>query len=850
MENVRIFNVIPSLPERLSSLRKIAYNTWFSWHPETIRLFRRINPKLWESTNHNPVLLLGQVSQSRLEELLNDEGFLRELDDISEEFDRYVNKEASYNFRLERPIDGIIAYFSMEYGLSDCLNIYSGGLGILSGDHMKSASDLGVPIVGVGLLYRQGYFTQYLSADGWQQEFFPENDIPNQPIMQEKDKDGKPIEISIELKESRLKAYVWRVQIGSIPLYLLDSYHPENPQSLWDITAQLYAGDREMRLQQEILLGIGGVRAFKALGYNLDVVHMNEGHSAFVVLERIRTLMVENGLSYKEAKELVFATTCFTTHTPIPAGNEVFDRWLIEAYFNRYINQLGISMWEFLSYGRINPANEAEQFCMTVLAIKFSAYKNGVSQLHAKISRQMWKDIWPHIPQDDVPIIGITNGIHVPTWISSDMASLFDRYLGPRWSEDPDNQRVWERVIDIPDSELWRTHERRRERLIAFARTRLVEQLKQRGSTRTEQKLAEGVLNPEALTIGFARRFIPYKRGDLVFRDIDRLIKILTNQEKPVQIIFAGKAHPRDNYGKQIIKNIIQYSRKPELRDRVVFIENYDMNVARYMVQGVDIWLNNPRRPQEACGTSGMKASANGAINFSVLDGWWCEAYQTNLGWAVGQGEEYQDINLQDDIESNAIYTLLEKEVIPIFYDRGSDQLPRRWIQRMKSGLRAIVPVFNTHRMVEDYVERAYYQAAMNHKRLVNKKYAGIREFTKWKENISRKWQDLKIIEVESDGFNDRRIGSKIKISVKINLGDIHPSDINVDLYYGHIDSARYFLDHKEEHLAFEEQKGNEAIFSGGLICETTGKFGIVIRILPNHENLVDSISSGLILWG
>jgi len=598
-----------------------------------------------------------------------------------------MTRESWFDAKFPGLKDERIAYFSMEFGLHEALPIYSGGLGILAGDHLKSASDLGIPLVGVGLLYRDGYFQQRLATDGWQLEDYPALDFFQAPLHQEFGPDGKQPTIEVQIGTRTVKAQVWRAQVGRVPLYLLDADMAENSPDDRALTSRLYAGDEEMRIRQEVLLGIGGIRALDAINKRPTVCHMNEGHAAFLAVERIRQVMTEHKLDFGEAREAVMTSNVFTTHTPVPAGIDHFPRALLEKYIEPYVRTLNLSMDEFEALGKIQADNSAEKFSMAVLALRLAGAANGVSALHGHVSRKMWHNVWPGAPKEEVPIASVTNGIHTETWIAPEMAHLLDSYLGTGRADSVDNPNTWERVDDIPDVELWRVHERRRLALVAFARRRLRDQLRRRAAPPAEIKAAEECLDPEALTIGFARRFAPYKRGDLIFRDPTRLLKILGSTDRPVQIVFSGKAHPRDDNGKEIIKNILNYVNRPEFRRRIVFIENYDMTVGRMLVQGVDVWLNNPIKPREASGTSGMKVCPNGGLNFSVLDGWWPEAYDGENGWAIDE-PPYDDPGFRDHITSETIYDMLEKEIVPLFYDRGADQLPRRWISRMKNSMR------------------------------------------------------------------------------------------------------------------------------------------------------------------
>ena len=766
------------------------------------------------------------------------------------EFTRYREDRRQYDFGLETPIDFTVAYFSAEFGLTDCLPIYSGGLGVLAGDFLKSASDLRFPVVGVGLLYQKGYFRQYLNVDGWQQEIYPDNDFHNIPIVLERDPGNAPLTIEVPVKDRQVRVRVWRIQVGRVPIFMLDTNTVENAEEDRDITRALYGGDREMRLKQEIVLGIGGVRALKRLGVRPTVFHMNEGHSALANVERVRFLMEEERLSFAEAREAVYGSSVFTTHTPIPAGIDIFDASLVGSCLGNYLKSLNLSLESFLALGSTNEHGPKTSFNMAVMALKSSSKINGVSDLHRTVSRRMWQEIWPYLPEDDIPIQSVTNGIHIPSCISDDMDGLYDRYLGRRWAEDPDNVSVWTRVERIPDAELWRTHERRRERLVAFTRQRLQEQIGRRGGQKEDLQSAGQVLRPEALTIGFARRFATYKRGDLILKDPGRLSKILNHPQRPVQIIFAGKAHPQDNEGKEVIKNIIHLAERPEFRDRIVFIEDYDLNVARYMVQGSDIWLNNPRRPQEACGTSGMKAAANGALNMSVLDGWWAEGYRLGLGWAIGSGEEYKDPEYQNFVESQAIYDLLERYAVPLFYERGRDNLPRGWIAMMKNSMLNLVSRFNSHRMLQDYIKHLYIPSALNWKKMEADSFKGARQLTAWMKIVRENWTQVRIVGKVAEGKGPIPFGESLKVEVQMELGRLSPQDLEVDIYYGLVDSKAEFLDRETMLLRNFSQEGSRTIFRGEIPCRKVGRFGFKVRVLPSHPLLSNPYSLGLILWG
>ena len=852
IEPIRTFTIVPELPPKLQPLREIAYNLFWAWDHECIDLFRWLDRDLWEESEHNPVCMLGSIPQPRLETAAEDDAFVAHMNTVYNKFKEYMKKTPTwYEKTYGGDSETYIAYFSAEYGLTDCMPVYSGGLGVLAGDHLKSSSDLGLSLVAVGLLYQRGYFRQYLNADGWQQESHPENDFYNMSVKLEMYEDGTPVTVTVEYPTGPVNAQIWRCQVGRVALYLLDTNIPANARLAdRNITNQLYVADREMRLRQEIMLGIGGVRALSALSIQPAVCHMNEGHSAFLALERIYRLKEEHGLSFDEAREMVTATNVFTIHTPVPAGNEEFSVGLIEKHFTDYCPHLGITTDELLAMGRQDPNNKNEPFSMGVLAMHLAGRINGVSKLHGVVSRRIWNNVWPDVPEDEVPIKAIVNGIHIRSWVSKDMIGLFDRYLGPALAQDPSNPDIWKRVDSIPDDELWRTHERRRERLVAFARCRLREQLERRGTLSAEINLASESLDPEALTIGFARRFATYKRSTLILRDIKRLARILGDKDRPVQIIFSGKAHPRDGGGKELIQAVVRTCRQEEVRSHIIFLEDYDMCVARYLVQGVDLWLNTPRRPREASGTSGMKAAANGVINMSVLDGWWHEAYRSDIGWSIGREEEYDDEEYQDKIESDAIYEMLEEEVVPLFYNRGPDRLPRGWIARMKASMIANCPVFNTNRMVHEYIERAYHPCTEHWQRLAANDFARVRNLSAWKAYIRQHWSGIRIDNVEMDETPEVKVGMHITIKAQVHLGSLTPEDVAVEIYQGQIDPQGNIVAGLSILMDCSESNGDgNYAFQGNIPCRSSGLHGYSVRVVPKHEDLSSPYELGLILW-
>ncbi len=852
MRPLRTFTIEPSLPPQLAPLLEVALNLRWAWNGDARELFHRLDPGNWDATDHNPMLILGRIHQDRLNALAADEGFLAQVERVHNDLKSYMSSPGWWPKTYGGDRQPQVAYFCAEFGITDCLPIYAGGLGMLAGDHLKSASELDIPLVAIGLLYQQGYFRQRLNADGWQLEMFPRNDFHTLPVQLVRGEDGTPLKISVQIAARTCHVQIWLAQVGRIKLYLLDSNVSDNSPEDRHITAQLYGGDQEMRIRQEIVLGIGGIRALKALAIEPKAFHMNEGHSAFLALERIRMLMADSGVSFDEAREAVAASSVFTTHTPVPAGNDAFDSWMTDKYFQHYWPQLGIDRDKFLDLGRQEAGNEDEPLSMTVMAMRLTSFRNGVSALHGEVSRKLWASIWPGVPDNEIPVGSITNGVHTLSWISRDLSNLYDRYLGPRWHEQPGDMEIWQAVDHIPDTEVWRTHERRRERLVAFARKRLQKQLSNRGAGVMELAAAEEVLDPEALTIGFARRFATYKRANLILADMDRLTALLNNPGRRVQIIFAGKAHPRDNPGKDLIRQIVHTARKESLRHSLVFMEDYDMNVARYLVQGVDVWLNTPLRPMEASGTSGMKVAANGGLNLSILDGWWAEGATPDNGWSIGSGESYEDLDYQNNVESQALYDLLEKEVVPLFYDRGPDNLPRGWIAKMKAAMRSLAPVYNTNRMVRQYAENYYVHAAERWTALTADNLANARQLSQWKSKLHHEFAHVRIESV-NDNMNDKRgalVGGEVTVEAVVNLAGLSADDVVVQLYFGPLDSDGQL--NAGESITMEQIEhldDNKAKYRAAMPCGDSGMVGYTLRVMPHNELLADPLSLGMIRW-
>jgi starch phosphorylase len=857
MKPIQTFDVIPKLPAPIEGLRRLAYNLRWSWSHQTIDLFRRLDDDLWESCGHNPVAMLGKIDQSSLERAANDDAFLAHLERVTQGLDAYLTGDTWFSRQHGKENSPLVAYFSAEFGLTESLSIFAGGLGILAGDHLKSASDLGTPLVGVGLLYQQASFRQRLDRAGWQQEIFEENDFANLPLTLERTAHGAPLTVSIPMGDHEAQAQVWRAQVGRAPLYLLDTNIAGNARDEdRGITNQLYLGDRETRIRQELVLGVGGYRALRALGIHATTFHMNEGHSAFLGLERVRSLMEEQKLSFPQSLEQASASLIFTTHTPVEAGHDYFSPDLMGRYLGGFAHALGISWHDFLGLGRRDPANGSEEFCMTALALRLASFSNGVSRLHGEVSRNMWHGLWPGMPVEETPVRHVTNGVHFQSWISEDMNRLYDRYLGPRWREEPADQEIWRRVESIPSEELWRTHERRRERLVTFARGRLLAQLKRRGVPQTEFNAVEDVLDSRILTIGFARRVATYKRANLFLRDPERLARILTDSKRPVQIIFAGKSHPQDDAGKELIREITGLIREKALRPRLVFLEDYDMTVARYLVQGADVWLNTPLRPLEACGTSGMKAAANGVLNFSTLDGWWAEAWrpddETGLapGWAIGGEETFSSRDRQDKVEADSFYDQLENDLVPTFYDRRADGLPRRWLDRMKSAIAGLCHVYNSHRMVREYTENYYLVSHARHTLLAADESGHARELAAWKERVRACWSHVRIESVDTSGSRQISVGGGVVARVCVRLGPLSPDEVAVELYAGRLDAHENITDAVSVRMRETGREGDLHIFETSYgPCSESGLHGYTVRVSALHSNAIPVIVPGCMTW-
>jgi starch phosphorylase len=838
------FLVRPAVPEALSRMPELAYNIVWSWEPVIRAVFRRLDPALWKDCLYNPVAMLGRVSQQTLEKAAADPRYMAQYGTACKRFDAHMQRPA--------PEAGgkLVAYFSAEYGLTECMPIYSGGLGILSGDHLKSSSDCSIPLVAVGLLYQRGYFRQLLNPDGWQQERNPDNDFYSLPIKPATDPDGNEVKVQVTLPSGCLTIKVWVLQVAQVKLYLLDTNVPENAlQEDRAITDQLYGGDTDTRIRQEIVLGIGGMRALRALKLEPTAYHMNEGHSAFLAIERIRLFIEDQKLTFAEALEATRANNVFTTHTPVPAGIDLFDAGQFYHYFQQYCRDANIDYDQLLALGRSNPHDQGERFSMAILALNASAYRNAVSVLHREVSQGMWNGLWPQLPVTETPITSVTNGVHLPSWLNGDLADLYDQYLQPDWRERFNDPECWALVKEIPDEEIFEAHKRRKRRLISFLRERQMDSAVRRKAAASELRYASEVFDPNALTIGFARRFATYKRATLLFRDVERLKRILRNPERPVQILIAGKAHPKDTPGKTFIREIVQLSRDPELWKHVVFVEDYDMKVAREMVQGVDVWLNNPRRGEEACGTSGMKAAMNGVLNLSVLDGWFDEAYEHSGGWAIGDREPYSED--QDALHASAIYYLIENEIVPMFYERKGQGMSNEWMRRVKESMQFISPGFDARRMVTDYDQQLYTPA---HDAFTAMKKAGFepaRQRTMWNQKVREVWDRVRFVPLEGEAQIGQIIsGHAINLRAAVDMAGLDPADVRVEAVLGRIGTNGSLEEMEVLVLPPTVTNGTVTIFGREITPTHTGRLGYSVRVSPNHyEDPLTRPVTSLLKW-
>jgi glycogen phosphorylase len=843
MRALRSFTVRPKLPEALEPLHGLAMNLRWSWDERTRDLFRWVDPDQWEVTGHDPVRLLGLVSRSRLETLANDPAFMGYLTEVSGDLGRYLESKRWFQNRSESPLRHV-AYFSPEFGIAEALPQYSGGLGVLAGDHLKAASGLGVPLTGVGLFYRQGYFRQELNADGWQQERYPTLD-PYAMALELVE--GARVEV--DLAGVPLHAQVWRAEVGRVHLYMLDADIDENDADARLVTDRLYGGATEHRIRQEILLGIGGVRLLDAVGESTQIFHTNEGHAGFLGLERIRRLITGEGLTFEEAVEAVRSGTIFTTHTPVPAGIDRFPRELMERYFKGWADECDVPFDRVMELGHFPGEAADAPFNMAVMGLRLAGLANGVAKLHGATSRRMFSALWPDVPLDEVPITSVTNGVHAHTWVAPEIDDLLNRHVFPGWYEAPAEE--WARIDDIRDDELWRVREQCRDRLVAFVRQRLKTSMLNRGVSESDTTWCDEVLDPRILTIGFARRFAAYKRATLLLSQPERLKAMLLSADRPIQLVFAGKAHPMDDIGKEMIRQIVQFSRDPEIRHRIVFVEDYDIAVARTMYQGCDVWLNNPRRPQEACGTSGEKAALNGSLNCSILDGWWDEMFDGENGWAISSAETYDDLERRDEVEAASLFDILERQVVPLFYDRFEGPVPRRWVRRVKSTLKSLGPQVVAARMVQDYVVQMYEPVARLADTMGEAGRARARALASWKYRVGSAWSGVKVVSVESTAAVID-LGTERVVEAVVELGDLSRDDVAVQLVHGPVgpsDELAMASVSTMEPASGDGEGGGQFRFRGGFTCEQAGRYGYTVRVVPSHPDLAHPSDLGCIAW-
>ena len=849
-----VFNRItvnPQLPKRIEKLSEISCNIWWSWNTEFLRLFKELDIDLWERSEKNPVKFLKSISQEKLEEAIQNTEFLKEYDKIAEDFEDYMkSKNTWFSKKYPENRSDLIAYFSAEYGLDQILPIYSGGLGILSGDHLKSASDLGVPLVAVGLLYKNGYFHQKINGIGGQETEYYDIDVENLPLTKVKDCNGKDILVAIQLPKRRLYLKAWKINVGRVELYLLDSDIDENVKEYREITRTLYGGNQETRIQQEIVLGQGGVALLKALGLNPTVYHMNEGHSSFLILELIYTFMKEKKISFQIARDIVSSKTVFTTHTPVPAGNDIFPLELVEKYFKDYWDKLGISKQEFFEMGMKPNASLDSGFNMGILALKVAGKKNGVSKLHGAVSRELFGEVWPEFASNEAPITYVTNGIHTCSWLAPTLKKLYNKYLIPYWQDKIYDDEIWKKIQDIPNDKLWQVHQERKEKLLAIVKENTISRLRRCNYHYEDIMKIVSDLDSNVLTIGFARRFATYKRATLIFKDLERITQILNNQNCRVQIIFAGKAHPADKEGQDLIKYIHEISMKPQFKGKVFLLENYNIAMSRYLISGVDVWLNTPRRPMEASGTSGQKAAVNGVINFSVLDGWWAEGYNSKNGWTIGTNAEYPDYESQDRADSQSIYEVLENKIIPMYYDQDENGISSRWVQTMKKSIISTGGRFSTSRMLTDYVNNLYIPLC----NLYNEYYTDLEKvgrFNQWKEELYNTWDDIEITQENNLDNITIDAGNNIEVKCKVKLTNIDKENIEAQVYYGRIDENGVVDDISIIPMTLEEadEENRTYTYKAKVNLVNGGNYGYTFRVMPKHEMILDSANLNLIKW-
>lgn len=842
----RTISIIPRLPESISRLRELAYNLWFSWNHSAIELFRSINPDLWEEVYHNPVQFLLRVKEEELKEAAENRQFIDHYREVINSFDRYMFGETWYDKHKPDGVNHVIAYFSAEFGVHESHPTYSGGLGLLAGDHCKAASDLGLPLVGVGLLYKHGYFTQRINREGQQEAYYPFQNFSEMPITPVLDSNGRDLVVDVKLPGRRVYARVWRMLVGRVSIYFLDADLTANRHEDRELTGQLYGGDRETRISQEILLGRIGIRALRAMNIHPTVWHINEGHAAFLLVERLRELIEDQGLSWGPALEAVRADTIFTTHTPVPAGHDVFTLEMVDRYYSHLYERMNITREQFLELGH---DRARDGFNMTLLALKHTGFSNGVSRQHGEVSRALFHQLYEGVPEEEVPIGHVTNGVHTLTWLAPEMRNLFNNYLDQGWESNISDPGIWEQVDNIPDREIWEVHTKLKENMLHFARNRLKEQRMRNQETIDRVNEVETYLRPDVLTIGFARRFATYKRAGLLFRDKEQLDALVNDPKYPVQFIFAGKAHPADEAGRELIKLINDTAEEERFRGKIIFLENYDINVSRYLLQGVDVWLNTPRRPLEASGTSGMKAAVNGVLNCSVLDGWWPEAYNGKNGFAIGADWSFPDDEAQDRYDFNSLYAVFKQVIIPIYYNQAA-KVPRKWICLIKESIKTIAPYFSTERMVKEYTEKYYLPAIKRNLIFTADGYRVSKELYELKQFLRDNWHHVKIINVETNGSKTMHLGEMLTVRVTIRLRPLSQHNVRVEIAYG--EKCQGGLCRiRTVPLQIEDDfngSNGDCVFTGSVILPQ-GTFGYTVRARPYSPYFAHDFELPLVCW-
>jgi len=842
------------LPKSLEKLEDLAYNLWFAWNPDARDLFREIDVDLWRTTGRNPVEILLQANPSRLDDLSQDNNFVEKVNKFWDRFQKYMDKkETTFTKNFPKMADRQIAYFCAEYGIHESLPNYAGGLGVLAGDHTKSASDLGLPFVAVGLMYKHAYFQQQINNNGEQKEIYNELDPNRLPCRLVINDDGSPLLASVPIMDHEVYLKIWQVKVGRVSVFLLDTTVDANSDEDKEIIHSLYGGSRDTRIRQEIILGIGGLRALNKMGYKPSVYHMNEGHSAFLGLERLSELM-NQGMDYKTALEFIRASTVFTTHTPIAAGNEAFEFDLIEKYFKNMWPKLEISHEKFFDLGRNTNIHQHENFSLTILALNLAGQANGVSKLHGEVSRNMWQKVWPGTPTTEIPIGHVTNGVHTFTWLHREMIQLFDEHFGDNWRENILNQPFWDKIYDVPDEVLWEKIQSMRKMLVDHIRRNYKIRIERYGEDHGNYPESDEILDPDCLTIGFARRFAPYKRALLFFRDFERIKKILGNKDKPLQILFAGKAHPANDAGKDLIRKINELAKETGFRGKIVFVEGYNMNIGRVLVSGVDVWMNTPRRPLEASGTSGQKVPINGGVNFSILDGWWIEGFNSQNGWAIGSEGHYDDHEQQDSSDSHSLYDILENELIPLYYDRDEKGIPHKWLAMVKHAFHSAITDFSAHRMVWEYVDKYYMPAIKRSDRYVQEEYRELNRFTKWRNRLTRLWPEIHLdLQNGQHMDEDLRVlspGEKREIILLVKSQGIDEKDIMVEVILERQDAYREHQNMKSVKMGMvaESEEGIKE-YHAHVTAHTDGSYYFNCRLLPTHPDLYNPHEARLIKW-